>query len=212
MLQSKKKIDLNNIKAILFDLDGVLIDSLYAWFNLFNNTLIHFGYNRITEKVFRKHWGQSTEEDVRIFMPEKTVDEVKAYFSKHYMEYLPHLKLNPHAHKILKDLRNLNFKLGCVTNSHRDVVEKILETHNFTAFFQTVITADDVAKPKPAPDILLEACKILNVAPKETVFLGDTQTDTEAGERAGCFVVGYRTNAGKMVQDLQEFYRLLTTY
>ena len=211
VLKSKKKIDLENIKAILFDLDGVLIDSLYAWFSLFNATLIHFGYKPITEEVFRRHWGQSTEEDVRIFMPGTTLDEVRDYFLNHYVKYLSYLKLNPHARKILEELTNLGLKLGCVTNSHRDIVKKILKKHDFINFFQAIVTADDVTNPKPAPDILFEACKILNVVPGEAIFLGDTQTDTEAGERAGCFIVGYRTDARMRVEDLQEFYRLLTT-
>ena len=184
-----------NIKAVLFDLDGVLIDSYSGWFRLFNDALKHFGFQQITERTFRKHWGQSTEEDIRIFMPGKTVDQVRTYFQEYFPQYLFFLKVNPMAIRTLHALSELGLKLACVTNSHRKIVLETLNIHQLAGYFEVILTADDVKKPKPAPDILSKACRLLGVESNQALFIGDTLTDKKAGHRAGVFFVGYRIKA-----------------
>lgn len=198
-----------NVQAVLFDLDGVLIDSYHAWYRQFNDALKHFGHKPISQRVFRQHWGQSTEEDVRIFMPERTVAEVKNYFSRHFDEYISYLEVDPYARQVLQKMKRMRLKLGCVTNSHRDIVTKILKNTRLEKFFEVVITADDVENPKPAPDMLVRACQHLKVAPRNTLFVGDTLTDMQAGKRAGCVVIGYKTRAKLSVKNLTRFLALL---
>lgn len=203
---------LRHARAVLFDLDGVLIDSYRAWFHQFNDTLQHFGHEPISENVFRKHWGQSTEEDVRIFMPERTVAQVRKYFSDNFDEYVSYLAVNPLARDTLNQLRAMRLKLGCVTNSHRMIVNKILRGTKLKEFFNVVITADDVKNPKPAPDMILRACQRLHVEPRETIFLGDTKTDVQAGKRAGCVVVGYKMKSAPAIKNLMQFVTLIENY
>ncbi|OGC42392.1 hypothetical protein A2Y85_07420, partial [candidate division WOR-3 bacterium RBG_13_43_14] len=139
------------IKAILFDLDGVLVDSYMAWFSLFNQTLKHFGFSEITETIFRKHWGQSTEDDVRIFMPGKKADEVREYFLDHFIDFISQVEVNPDAVMVLEELYKRDLKLSCITNSHREIVVEVLASNRLDRFFKVVLTADDLP-PKPAPD------------------------------------------------------------
>lgn len=206
---TKARIIFKHIKAVLFDLDGVLIDSYSGWFRLFNDALEHFGFEQITERTFRKHWGQSTEEDVRIFMPGKTVDQVRTYFQKHFPQYLSYLKLNPMAMRTLHALSELGLKLACVTNSHRKIVLEILDIYHLTEYFDVILTVDDVKNPKPAPDILLKACRLLGVELYQALFIGDTLIDKKAGHSAGLFFVGYRIKADRTVDNLSDFYNLL---
>lgn len=199
----------NIFRGVLFDLDGVLIDSYESWFHLFNETLEYFGFKKITEQTFRQHWGQSTEEDVRIFMPGKTVAEVRDYFHDNFGHYLPYIKINPDVFPVLENIRALPMKMGCVTNSHHAIVQEIFKDHGLEEYFHVVITADDIARPKPAPDMLLEACAQLRMAPGETMFIGDTFTDQEASEKAGCMFIGYRLDVSVAVSDLPAFWELL---
>jgi phosphoglycolate phosphatase/pyrophosphatase PpaX len=201
-----------NIKAVLFDLDGVLIDSYHAWYRQFNDALKHFGHKPIPERVFRHHWGQSTEEDVRIFMSERTPDQVRRYFSRHFDDYVHYVRVNPLAHDTLKKLCAMRLKLGCVTNSHRSIVKKILKNAHLEKFFAVVVTADDVKNPKPSPDMIVHACQRLRVEPGETLFLGDTTTDVQAGKRAGCVVIGYNMKSVPAVKHLKQFVALIKTY
>ena len=192
------------VKAILFDLDGVLVDSYEAWFHQFQDVLRHFGFEPVSEEVFRLHWGQSTEHDVNTFMPGVAVDAVRQYFHDHYDEYMPYLKTTPHALRVLEQLKSLGLNLGCVTNSHRIIVQNILRHLHMDRLFDVVITADDVIRPKPAPDMLVETCRRLDVMPRHAIFIGDTDTDFRAGAAAGCRVIGFRTTKGERIMDLEE--------
>jgi HAD superfamily hydrolase (TIGR01509 family) len=205
----QKKNGLANIKAVLFDLDGVLIDSYLGWYLLFNDALRHFGFTQISEETFRRHWGQSTEDDVRIFMRGRTVEEVRAFFQTHFVNYLSDFKINPSAQKTLKALLRSNIKLACVTNSHRDIARQILTVHQLDKYFKIVVTADDVKRPKPAPDMLFEVFRLLKIRPGQALFIGDTQSDKQAGAAAGCLFVGYKLNAVLTVDRLDDLYNLL---
>ncbi len=196
--------DRKDFAAVLFDLDGVLIDSYDAWFHQFQQTLKHFGYDTISEKEFRKHWGQSTEDDVRIFMPHRNVEEVRDYFFEHYHDYLRYLKMQPGADIVLDLVKGLGLPTGCVTNSHRQIVVNTLRHFRIEDRFDTVVTADDVSIPKPGPEMILKACLDLNVSPGKTVFIGDTETDARAAIAAECIFVGYRVDAETRIENLGE--------
>jgi HAD superfamily hydrolase (TIGR01509 family) len=198
-----------DIKAVLFDLDGVLVDSYDAWFHQFQGVLRHFGHEPINEAEFHKHWGQSTDHDVATFMPERTTDEVKQYFVNHYHEYVKYLKLEPYAERILCFVNELNLHVGCVTNSHRPIVSETLAHFQIENYFGTVVTADDVQQPKPAPAMLREACRHLGTLLEQTLFLGDTPVDAQAAANAGCVFAGYRIDGAMRVEDHEQFAGLL---
>jgi beta-phosphoglucomutase-like phosphatase (HAD superfamily) len=69
--------------------------------------------------------------------------------------------------------------------NERDVVD----------LFETVITSDDAAQPKPAPDMILKACKKLGLRPSETYYLGDSEADIMAAKAAGCIPIGIMSNS-----------------
>jgi len=192
------------IKAILFDLDGVLINSFNFWFHLFNDTLEHFGHKRISIKVFRQQWGKSTEEDIKNFMPERTVREIKSYFYSWMHKFTNYLKINPDAKMVLHRLSN-NYKLGCVSNSHTKIMRWQIESSGLKKYFRVILSADKVKRPKPAPDMLLKACGKLKALSCETIFVGDTTTDLIAGKNAGCIVIGYKIKSILQINHLKEF-------
>jgi len=191
-------------EAVLFDLDGVLIDSYAAWFHQFQQALRHFGYNEVSEEEFRRYWGQSTEDDVRIFMPEMTLTEVRQYFCEHYHECVGYLRMETYAIEVLDAVRDYGLRVGCVTNSHRDIVDTTLRRFSLESYFDTVVTADDVRMPKPQPEMIIKACRAMAVLPERTVFVGDTETDIKAAANAGCPFVGYRIDAETRVDSLRE--------
>jgi pyrophosphatase PpaX len=205
----KKNIFPVRIRAVLFDLDGVLVDSFRYWFYLFNQALRHFGHEPINLRTFRKSWGQSTAEDVRIFMPEKTVDEVRAYFLRRKDDHIRFFRVDPRAAPVLRELCRRGIRIGCVTNSHRPITRVELKTTGLKGFFKVVMTADDVENPKPDPEMLLAACRRLRVAPAAAIFIGDTMTDRQAGQAAGCPFVGFRLVSRVSIDRLDDLPALI---
>ncbi len=197
------------IKAILFDLDGVLVDTYRLWYQLFNQTLKHFGYAPVDLKTFAKNWGKSTEEDVRIFMPGVKINEVIKYFSENFSKFIKYMKVNPYAQTTLQNLKSCNLKIGCITNSHRDITRLEIKKSGIERLLDVVITADDVKKPKPDPEMLIKACKKLKVKTNELIFVGDTPTDLETAKTSNCVFIGYKMQTRLNIKALKELIPLI---
>ena len=75
----------HSLRAVLWDLDGVLVDSYEVWFHLLNHTARAFGAPPISRAQFAGGWGQGIELDVQLFFPERTVPEVEAFYHAHFM-------------------------------------------------------------------------------------------------------------------------------
>ena len=111
--------------------------------------------------------------------------------------------------KILETIKRKKIKIGLVTNTYKEVVDRILNFHKIKSHFDVIVTADDVKKPKPYPDAVLKACKKLNVMADETIYVGDTKYDYKAGKSAGSFFVGFNTHGDLMISNLNGILQLL---
>lgn len=197
------------IKAVLFDLDGVLVDSLEAWSKLFNKTLRHFGKEEFTREQFMgKVWGGPIERDAEKFFG-RPIDEVKKYYFDNFDEFKKNLKLFPNAKNVLKELKEKDFKIGLVTNTPKKQVHKLLDYLDLREYFDAIVGGDEVKNGKPAPDIILEACKRLDVGPSEAVIVGDTAIDIFSCRKAGCASIGFRVDGDKRINDLKELIELV---
>jgi len=192
------------IRAVLFDLDGVLVDSLEGWFKLFNKTLKHFDREEFTfEKFVKDVWGGPIERDAEKFFG-KPVDDVINYYFDNFDELKKKLKLFPNVKETLKELKNRNLKIGLVTNTPKKQLYKLLDSLKIKEFFDAVVGGDEVKNGKPAPDMILEACKRLVVNPGEVVLVGDTNADILSCKNAGCGSIGFRINGNERIDDLKE--------
>ena len=197
------------VKAILFDMDGVLVDSINAWRHVFNDTLKHFGFKKIAKKDFIKDFGAPIEHDVKKYFNGKTIKEVEKIYNLNFKRRKNHVKLFPQSISALKQLKKYPIKIGLITNSTRFITSAILNHFKLKRYFKVIVTMDDVKRRKPAPDMILKACKMLKVNPKNTILVGDTMNDMIAGRRAGCFTVGYKVRGDNRIEKLNSITRFL---
>ena len=198
-----------DIKAVLFDLDGVLVDSLDAWFYVFNDSLGSFGFGKLSKKEFTRDFGAPIEKDVKKHFRGKTVKEVESAYNACFNKRAKYVKLSAQAKNVLQKLKNKNIKIGLVTNSTSLITLAILRHFKLTGYFDVILTMNDVRRGKPHPDMALKACKMLKVSPKCALLVGDTQNDMLAGKRAGCFTIGYKTKGDLEIKKLNEIFFLL---
>ncbi len=207
MFMPKRK---TKLKAVLFDLDGVIIDSFEAWFNVFNHVRRNFGLRGISRDEFRKNvWGGSVDADAKNYFKNKNVEEIAKLYKKLVSEYAHKTELLPDVKKVLKAVKKKKIKIGLVTNTFRKPVLDTLKFHKITNYFDKIVTADDVEKAKPYPDPILKLCEKLNVMPDEAILVGDTKNDYKAGKSAGCFVVGLNTHGDLMIGKLNDILELV---
>lgn len=168
--------------AILFDLDGVLVDTYDVWFHLLNDVARRLGHPPVDTAVYRASWGQGIEEDVRKFYAGRRIPEIKEWYDRLYPDHLSHLKVMDGAAEALASWPQPK---AVVTNSPVGIGRKAVETAGLSRFFATVVGHDEVARSKPAPDGVLLACKRLAVEPSRAMMIGDSRFDEGAAGAAG---------------------------
>ena len=197
------------IKAILFDMDGVLVDSVDAWFKLFNITLKYFGKKEMTKKEFlSKVWGGPIERDARVYFG-KTVDEVKKFYFDNFDEFKKNLKLFLDTKETLSELRKKGLKLGLVTNTPKGQAYALIDYVGLRKYFDKIVCGDEVEHGKPEPDLLIECCKRLKTGIKDIIFVGDAKVDKEAARKAGSYFVGFKIDGDKRISGLKELLEMV---
>ena len=174
------------IKAVLFDMDGTLVDSSDAWFTLFNRARVQFGKAPVARGVFDHDvWGCPFEEELKMFFPDVDGKDVLEFYDGHYLDAADHLRLIEGVEEVLAALADRDIPMAVVTNTHRPLALKVLDRLGLAQWFKDVVGGDEVEHGKPAPDMVLLGCERVCVGPDEALFVGDTVTDVKAGEAAG---------------------------
>ncbi len=199
---------LRSCKAILFDLDGVLVDSYDCWFRLLQDAMREQGKTPVSLEEFDSRWGQGPEEDREVFFPEWSLEEVMAFYEKRFGEYIRWAKQEPGSEMILKYLQNQNRKIAIASNSPTSVVKDLLKQARLEHYPDASIGVDQVKESKPAPDLLWKALDLLSLTKQEVCYVGDSIYDAEAAKAAGIFFVGYKRPGQVSVKNFDEFAEL----
>src|SRR3989338_3704105 len=196
-------------QAILFDMDGVLVDSHDSWVYIFNKTLKKFENKKVSIKEFdAKVWSKAFEQTAKKYF-KAPVKEIRAYYAGIYNEYRKRLKIMDGAVETLSGLKSKGIKLALVSNTQRKVVKRLLKDIKMLKYFDFVLGGDDVKKGKPAPDLLNKAMKLLKLQKKDAFFVGDTRWDRMAAGKAKLRFVGYKIDGDGRVEDLKGLLSLI---
>jgi HAD superfamily hydrolase (TIGR01509 family) len=183
------------IKAVIFDVDGVLVDSFDANLRFIQDLLRAARRKPITRAQYRKDGFNRTLKDViRIYGSCKTEKEAEGILrltnsvSHHYdlLTYPPHLK------ETIKKISK-SYKLAIVTSRIKTRLKVIFNRSKIDGYFPVVVCYGQYAKPKPDPESLLLAARRLRIKPQEAVYIGDSLTDIQAAKAAGMKVILFST-------------------
>lgn len=186
------------LKAVLFDLDFTLIDSLRVIVASLKYVLDLHGYSFQNEEIAKLVGKAPLEEQIRALIPSLSDEEIDEYvnlYRQHYLTiHIENTKLYPHVKEILQNLRSLGFKLGIVTGKYEKPALEVLDHFQLTSLFNVIVSTYDVKNHKPAPDGIFEAARRLGVKATKCIFIGDSLADIKAGKRAGCFTIALLRN------------------
>ena len=184
---------LKNKKAVLFDLDGTLVDSMWMWPQIDVEFLGRFGYD-CPGDLERAGEGMSFSETAAYFKERfslpMTLEEIKECWSQMAMDkYRTQVPLKPGALEFLRYCKDQGIATGIATSNGRPIVDAVIEALQIGEYFQEVATACEVEKGKPEPDIYLEVARRLQVAPEDCLVFEDVPAGILAGKRAGMTVL-----------------------
>ena len=178
-------------RALLWDMDGLLVDSEPLWYRVERDFAKRRGAD-FTEAHGLENKGKGIAHTVhfmhRLFgFPvdvERDVEELIASF----MDRTAELTLKPGAAELLDRTRG-EYGLALASSSHRRLVEKALDQFDLRDVFDAIVSGQDVARHKPAPDPFLRAAELLGVPIGECVVLEDSIAGVTAGRAAGAIVI-----------------------
>lgn len=182
------KIDKNQIRGIIFDFDGTLLDSLGMWKSLDTDYLITRQIPA-PEDLRKAIEGLSFNETARYFKEQfsldESVEEIVDAWHRHIEDVYPFLPFKKGAKDFLLRRKKEGYPLALATSNSRQLVEKSLAHQGFLGFFPIIVTADDVGRGKPSPDVFLEAAQRLGLKPEECLVFEDTYMGVLGAKRAG---------------------------
>lgn len=180
---------LHNVKAVLFDLDGTLVDSMWMWEAIDIEYLGALGYE-LPDDLQQTLEGMSYTEAAVYFketfqIPE-SLDEIKEIWTQMAMhKYTHEVHYKPGALNFLKELRRRGIKTGICTSNGRELVDAVMNALDMNPYIDCVMTACQVAKGKPSPDIYLAVAENLEASPAECLVFEDIPKGIQAGLHAG---------------------------
>jgi phosphoglycolate phosphatase len=195
----------NPLRAVIFDLDGTLMDTACEIDDALARTFEEIGVGRLPGANVQALIGKGVRSLVeRALLHQgahgRDVDDVVERFERHYADLVgTEADLYPGAIEGLRLLHGSGRRLGVVTNKPRYFTLKLLERVGVEAMFAAIVAGDDGIRRKPAGDMLEAACARMGSAPGETLMLGDSENDVIAARAAGCPVwcVPYGYNEGR---------------
>jgi phosphoglycolate phosphatase len=195
------------IKLIIFDLDGTLVDTSRDITNALNYALNPYGLKDLTVEDTIKMVGEGITRliekilgDEKSQMKEEVIKRFLEYYSEHLTDYS---SIYPHVRETLEKLDG--YKKAIISNKREYLSTKLLEKLDLLKYFDLVVGSDTVAERKPSPAPVIYVFTRFGVTPHESMIVGDSNYDIEAGRKAGVKTVavtyGYRERQYLMKAD-----------
>ena len=174
------------LRAVLFDLDGTLIDSAEDIGLALKKTLKDIGLEELYPDDVRKYIGGGVKALLERVLGDKFREEYVELFRRHYLSN-PVVYTKPYegVPEVLKELKGKGVKLAVVSNKLEELSREILRRLNLLDYFDFVAGGDTFPEKKPSPVPVLKTLEILGEEPGGALIVGDTEADIVAGKSAG---------------------------
>ena len=188
-------MDFQKIKAVIFDLDGTLLDTIADIGTGANLALCQFGYSEYPIDMYRAKVGHGIKNLLRSAMPEGVTDEQVDEVNKFYQSYYPehccvHTDYFPGVKEFLDLLVKKGIRIAVISNKTETTSQKIMN-HYFSEYDWEFVWGNNWQRPlKPALEAGQLACETLGLKPEEIVYVGDGDTDMEFASKMGFVAAG----------------------
>lgn len=186
---------MNPIKAVVFDMDGVLIDAKEWHYEALNRALGHFGFQISRHEHASTFDGLPTKRKLEMLTDEHQLpaslhgflNELKQIYTIETV--FARCKPTFQHEYALSNLRSMGYKLGVASNSIRNTVELMMRQSDLERYLDVIVSNQDVRNAKPDPEIYLRTMQLLGVRPDETLVLEDNEHGIASARAAGAHVM-----------------------
>ncbi len=205
---------LSNIEAVIFDLDGTLVDSMWLWKQIDIDYLGEHGYElppNLQQEIEGMSFSETAVYFKEHFKISDSLDEIKNRWNCMAKElYRTKVGFKNGAREFVSFLRDNGIKTGIATSNSKELLETVLDALNAGHLFDSKHVSCEVSKGKPAPDIYLLVAEELNVKPEKCLVFEDISQGVRAGKNAGMKVCGIKDTYAEMrkdnVREIADYY------
>lgn len=202
------------MKAVIFDMDGVIIDSEPLHFEVEAKLLEELGgvfdldyHNSLVGTNDRLMWSIFKEK----FNLKPDLDLIIEMKKERFLAEIDRIPLVKGFDKLISSLYQEGYLLGLASSNNRTSINKIINVFNLDKYLDFSISGDEVSRGKPDPEIFLKGAQLIGVAPEECLVIEDAKNGVEAAKTAGMKCIGYRNpNSGD--QDLSQADLIIDDY
>lgn len=177
------------LRAVLFDLDGTLLNSIPLIRHCFEKVFADFGIPWGDGEVM-KTVGLPLRQAAEIYAPGQEEQFLKEYTEFYHDHQAEMLELFPGTSETLDALCSAGYQLGLVTSKRREPAVAGMSMTGLDRYISQVVALEDTSRPKPYPDCLLRGLELLAVKPGQAVYVGDSWYDVLTGKNAGVSTAG----------------------
>lgn len=178
-------------QAVIFDLDGTLLDTAPDIIGACNATLEHYGFAPMPMELGLSKVTAGMRTLLRLGIPEEQqaqldIDgEMRDYFAQYYLDHICE-RTQPFAGilELINDLHQAGIKLAVVTNKYENMTHKLLKNFAFYPNLQVILGCDSIVHSKPHPEPILKTIEALQVEPFDTLYVGDHLNDIKSANQA----------------------------
>jgi HAD superfamily hydrolase (TIGR01509 family) len=187
--------DAPGIVAVVFDMDGVLVDTEHLWDEVREDLTTEWGGRYTPEAqeammgMSSLEWSRYLHETVGLREPPETINEevVRRMLARYELE----LPVIPGAIEAVRRLDAAGYRLAVASSSNRELIDAVLRRLELAALFEATVSSEEVARGKPAPDVYVEAAQRLDVPAAQCAAIEDSASGIRAARAAGMRVIAY---------------------
>jgi len=184
---------IKDYQAVIFDLDGTLVDSMWIWEQIDIDFLKERGHD-LPEDLQKDIEGSSFSETALYFKERFNLEEDVETIKRIWIDmannfYAEKIKLKKGIQELLDLFKEKGIKMGIATSNSRELAEEVLKRNGVRDYFEVLVTSCDVKKGKPEPDVFLKAAELMHMDPDDCLVFEDTHAGVLAGKAAGMDVI-----------------------
>lgn len=208
---------MSELKAVIFDMDGVLVDSEPWHYEIETILFKRLGLN-VSEELHLKYIGTASDlmySDLKQrFDISMSLEELLKWDEEYRIDIfkkMENITPSPGIPELLKEIKSANLKTAVATSSVPGIVDIILKKCGIAAYFDTVVTTAMAGKSKPAPDVYLFAADRIGVSPTNCVVFEDSFNGVRAAKRASMYCIAHQPN-NEIIQNTSEADKLIYSF